>query len=70
MNRGEQPVQVVMREVLEETVLRIESEDPFATMFETWLRHIDVIFRVVCDRQSIVRVTSEATGHAWLPLKQ
>ncbi|NNG38148.1 NUDIX domain-containing protein [Flexivirga sp. ID2601S] len=70
IERGERPEQAVAREVLEETGLRIDPGDAFATVFEPKLRHIDVIFRVLCDREPDIRVASEATDHEWLPLDE
>lgn len=66
VDRGEQPAEAVVREVREETSLRIESGDIFATIFDVEMRHVDVIFRVECDERPRVRPASEATGHAWL----
>ncbi|HWC21195.1 MAG TPA: NUDIX domain-containing protein [Flexivirga sp.] len=68
VEKGEHPTQSVTREVMEETGIRIDPGDVIATTFETKLRHIDVLFRVVCDREPEVRVASEATGYEWLPL--
>ena len=70
IDRGEVHEVTVVREVLEETWLHIESGDVYATVFEPRLRHIDVIFRVVCEHRPQVRVASEATGYEWLPLDQ
>ncbi|WP_265442994.1 NUDIX hydrolase [Flexivirga meconopsidis] len=70
IDRGERPERTVAREVLEETGLRIDPGDSFATVFEPSLRHIDVIFRVVCEREPVIQVASEATGHDWLPLDE
>lgn len=66
VERGEQPHEAVAREVHEETGLRIESGDVFATVFDVDMRHLDVIFRVPCDREPRVTPGSEATGYAWL----
>ncbi len=66
VDRDEQPAEAVVREVREETGLRIESGDIFATIFDVEMRHVDVIFRIECDRMPHVAPASEATGHAWL----
>ncbi|RNI19908.1 NUDIX hydrolase [Flexivirga caeni] len=68
VEKGEDPATAVAREVLEETGIRVDPGDVFATTFETRLRHIDVIFRVVCDREPVVVVGSEATSYEWLAL--
>lgn len=68
LDRGEQPRDAVVREVLEETGLRITSGDIFATVFDPGLRVVDVVFRVHCDREPHVQVASEATGYEWLEL--
>lgn len=70
VEKGEHPAESVAREVMEETGIRIDPGDVIATTFETRLRHIDVLFRVVCDREPEVRVGSEATSYEWLPLDQ
>ncbi len=70
VDRGEQPHEAVVREVREETGLRIESGDVFATVFDADMQHLDVIFRVPCDREPRVTPASEATGYAWLDPSQ
>jgi len=70
VEKGEHPATAVAREVLEETGIRIDPGDVFATAFETTLRHIDVMFRVPCDVEPTVRVGSEATAYEWLPMDQ
>ncbi|GGB24897.1 hypothetical protein GCM10011492_13630 [Flexivirga endophytica] len=68
VEKGEHPAESVAREVMEETGIRIDAGDVIATTFETKLRHIDVLFRVTCDREPVVDVGSEATSYEWLPL--
>lgn len=70
VEKGEHPAQSVAREVMEETGIRIEPGDVIATTFETKLRHIDVLFRVLCDREPAVVPASEATSYEWLPLDE
>ncbi|CAG7574569.1 ADP-ribose pyrophosphatase YjhB (NUDIX family) [Barrientosiimonas humi] len=65
VDRGEQPHEAVVRELREETGLRIEPGDVFATVVDTEYRHVDVIYRVQADREPQVVVASEATGAAW-----
>ena len=66
VDRGEQPSEAVVREVWEETGLRITAGDVFATVFDPRSRIADVIYRVRCDREPQVRVASEATGFEWV----
>ncbi|GAB3492454.1 NUDIX hydrolase [Flexivirga lutea] len=68
VEKDEHPAESVAREVMEETGIRIDPGDIVATTFETRVRHIDVLFRVVCDREPAVEVGSEATSYEWLPL--
>jgi 8-oxo-dGTP pyrophosphatase MutT (NUDIX family) len=68
VEKGEHPATSVTREVLEETGIRIDPGDVVATTFETKLRHIDVLFRVLCETEPAIRVASEATSYQWLPL--
>lgn len=66
VDRGEQPHEAVVREVAEETGLRVSSGDVFATTFDAQLRVVDVIYRVRCDREPQVQVASEATDFEWI----
>lgn len=66
VNRGEEPSEAVVREVFEETGLRVSAGDIFATTFDPQLQVIDVIFRVRCDREPNVQLASEATGFEWI----
>ena len=66
VDRGEQPSEAVVREVWEETGLRITPGDAFTTVFDHHSRVADVIYRVHCDREPQVRVASEAVGHEWV----
>ncbi|NHN57018.1 NUDIX hydrolase [Calidifontibacter sp. DB0510] len=68
VDAGEQPVEAVAREVLEETGLRIDPGGIWTTAFDTRLRHCDIVFRVVCDNRPVVRLASEATSYDWLPI--
>ncbi|MBO1753998.1 NUDIX domain-containing protein [Allobranchiibius sp. CTAmp26] len=66
VDRGEQPAEAVIREVWEETGLRITPGDAFTTVFDHRSRVADVIYRVQCDREPKVRVASEAIGYEWV----
>ncbi|UIJ35772.1 NUDIX domain-containing protein [Allobranchiibius sp. GilTou73] len=66
IDRGEHPSEAVVREVWEETGLRITPGDAFATVFDPRTRIADVIYRVRCDREPKVRVASEAVGYEWV----
>lgn len=68
MDRGERPTDTVVREVMEETGIRIEPGDEVVAVFDPEVGHCDVIFRIVCDRRPQVRPASEAMSYAWLDL--
>lgn len=70
VEKGEHPATAVAREVLEETGLRIDPGDVVTTTFETKLRHIDVLFQVLCEQEPVVEPASEATSYEWLPLDE
>lgn len=67
---GEQPRDTVIREVREETGLDIEPGSVMATHFVDDIKHIDVLFRVRCDREPQVRVSSEALEAGWFALDE
>ena len=66
VNRGENAVQAVEREVFEETGLRIAVGQPFATVIEPNVRRVDVLFRVTLDERPAVQVAGEALTAGWL----
>jgi len=66
INRGETAAQAVVREVLEETGLRIAVDQPFATVIEPSVRRVDVLFRVPVDRELAPRVAGEAVHAEWV----
>lgn len=70
IDRGELPAQTIVRELEEETGLKIESGDVFASVVDPEVRHVDIIYRVVCDVEPEVRVASEATAYAWYEPRQ
>lgn len=65
VDRGETPQQAVVREVLEETGLRVTSGAVYAVSVATRRRQVDVIFRIVCDSEPTIRPASEATSYEW-----
>lgn len=70
VDRGERPHQSVVREVREETGLEVTSGDVFATVIDPDLRHVDVIYRVICAERPEVAVASEATAAEWFALEE
>nr|WP_242600199.1 NUDIX domain-containing protein [Dermacoccus nishinomiyaensis] len=70
IDAGEQPQDAVVREVREETGLDIEPGSVMATDFDPEIRHVDVIFRVVCDERPEVEVASEALESGWFALDE
>lgn len=70
IDAGEQPQDAVVREVREETGLEIEPGNVMATDFDPQIKHIDVIFRVVCDERPDVVAASEALESGWFALDE
>lgn len=66
VDRGETPQQAVVREVHEETGLRVTSGGVYAVSVATRRRQLDVIFRIECTTEPVVRPASEATSFAWV----
>jgi 8-oxo-dGTP diphosphatase len=66
INRGEDAARAVVREVQEETGLRIAVGFPFATLVEPRSRRVDILFHVPVQGDVGVRVAGEAVGAAWL----
>lgn len=66
VDRGETPQQAVVREVLEETGLRVTSGAVYAVSVATRRRQVDVIFRIVCDTEPTIRPASEAVSYEWV----
>lgn len=67
---GEQAADAAVREVREETGLLIEPGNVVATHFVEDVRHIDVLFRIECDRRPEVTVSSEALEAGWFALDE
>lgn len=68
LDRGERPADAVVREVYEETGLRIEVGTPLTCQVNARVRRVDVIFRVVTESEPDVVVGGEAKDHRWLRL--
>lgn len=66
IDRGEDAATAVVREVGEETGLRVEVGFPFATLVEPRSRRIDVLFHVLVETEVEVRAAGEAVRAAWL----
>jgi 8-oxo-dGTP diphosphatase len=66
VNRGENAVQAVEREVFEETGLRVTVGQAFATVIEPRVRRVDVLFRVTVEERPEITVAGEALTADWL----
>lgn len=64
--RGENAAVAVVREVHEETGLRIEVGRPVTVVVDSPLRRVDVVFRVQVDGEVGEKVGGEATTARWL----
>jgi 8-oxo-dGTP diphosphatase len=67
LDRGESASQGVVREVREETGLRIEVGLPVSVKVNARVRRVDVIYRIVVDERPSVAVGGEAREARWLP---
>jgi 8-oxo-dGTP diphosphatase len=66
IDRGEDAVQAVVREMREETGLSIEVGLPVGVVVDPRARRVDVLFHVPVDREVPVVPSSEATRAEWL----
>lgn len=66
LDRGERAADAVVREVFEETGLRIEVGIPLTCQVNARVRRVDVIFTVAVDAEPNVVVGGEAKDHRWL----
>jgi ADP-ribose pyrophosphatase YjhB (NUDIX family) len=64
--RGENAAKAVIREVREETGLRIEVGRPVTVVVDSPLRRVDVVFRVHVQGHVGEKVGGEATTARWL----
>lgn len=68
LDRGERPAEAVIREVREETGLRIEVGLPCTCQVNARVRRVDVVYRVGVDAEPRVTVGGEAKDHRWMRL--
>ncbi len=66
LDHGETPAQAVVREVAEETGLRIEPGDAVAVGVHPHSQSVDVIFRVLLDERPPLTLSSEARRSRWM----
>lgn len=66
LDKGEDAREAVVREVLEETGLRIVVGLPSTCNVNPAARHVDVVFEVFAETRPQVRPASEAHEHEWI----
>jgi 8-oxo-dGTP diphosphatase len=66
INRGEDAATAVVREVEEETGLRVRVGLPFATNVDPSSRRVDILFWVQADAADPVRAAGEAVHAEWI----
>lgn len=66
LNRGEGAAAAVVREVEEETGLRVQVDLPFAIVVEPKSRRIDILYWVQADDTPPVRASGEAISAEWV----
>ncbi len=59
LNRGEDARTAVIREVEEETGLRIDVELPFAIVVDASSRRVDILYWVQAETETLVRASGE-----------
>ncbi len=69
-DRGESAAQAVVREVREETGLRVDVGLPISVGVNGLVRRVDVIYRIRVDRRPDVTTGGEALEARWLPPAQ
>jgi 8-oxo-dGTP diphosphatase len=66
LNRGEDAAGAVVREVEEETGLRVEVGLPFATVVDPSSRRVDILFWVQAEQATAVDAAGEALIADWV----
>jgi 8-oxo-dGTP diphosphatase len=70
INRGEDAGTAVVREVEEETGLRVEVGLPFDIVVDASSRRVDILYWVQTDHAPEVRASGEAVSAEWVPLNE
>lgn len=70
LDRGEDAVAAVERELVEETGLSVHVGSPVATIVDARARRVDVVFRIEVDHCFAVTAGGEAEQATWIPLEQ
>lgn len=65
LNRGEDAGRAVVREVEEETGLRIDVSQPFAVVVDPSSRRVDILYWVPADHAPQVHASGEALSAEW-----
>ncbi|MEJ5914767.1 NUDIX hydrolase [Pseudokineococcus sp. 1T1Z-3] len=68
LDAGERPEQGVVREVHEETAMRVEVGLPVTTQVNARVRRVDVIYRLRTSERPHVVAGGEAKEHRWMAL--
>jgi 8-oxo-dGTP pyrophosphatase MutT (NUDIX family) len=70
INRGEDAASAVVREVEEETGLRVSVGLPFATVVEPSARRVDILYWVQAEQTPEVHAGGEALAARWLAIDE
>ena len=70
LETGETPAEAVVREVFEETGLRIDPGDQVAVGVHPEGQSVDVIFRVIVDHRPELVLSSEARRARWFDVEE